>query len=157
MIIILYLSVFLALAIAMEGVAYLTHRYVMHGFGWALHRDHHQPSGRGLQWNDLYAAFFAIPAIVLIALGVLNRQPLLTWAGAGITLYGVGYELFHDIMFHRRIRGVRIPASTPYLKRIVNAHRVHHRHNGKEDATSFGFLYANPKYNTIPESRRQAS
>jgi len=28
--------------ISMEAVAWLTHKYVMHGFLWYLHRDHHQ-------------------------------------------------------------------------------------------------------------------
>jgi len=27
---------------AMEGVAWLTHRFVMHGLLWVLHKDHHQ-------------------------------------------------------------------------------------------------------------------
>ncbi len=26
----------------MEGVAWLLHRYVMHGFGWYVHEDHHR-------------------------------------------------------------------------------------------------------------------
>ena len=28
--------------IAMEAVAWLTHKYVMHGIFWFLHKDHHQ-------------------------------------------------------------------------------------------------------------------
>ena len=26
----------------MEAVAWLMHKYVMHGFGWGLHHDHHK-------------------------------------------------------------------------------------------------------------------
>ena len=34
---------FLATVIAMEGVAYVAHRWVMHGPGWFLHESHHRP------------------------------------------------------------------------------------------------------------------
>jgi len=47
---------------AMEAVAWAAHKYVMHGIGWGLHRDHHQPTGRAFQRNDLFALIFAIPS-----------------------------------------------------------------------------------------------
>ena len=45
----------LATVVAMEGVAWTSHKYIMHGFGWAWHRDHHEPHGRVLEKNDLFA------------------------------------------------------------------------------------------------------
>ena len=27
----------------MEGMAWLSHKYIMHGIGWVLHKDHHEP------------------------------------------------------------------------------------------------------------------
>ena len=70
-------------------------------------------------------------------------------AGLGIALYGLGYFLFHDIMFHKRIPGVRIPVRGSYLRRIVHAHKVHHQtSNKKEGGTAFGFLYAGQQYDS---------
>lgn len=33
--------------IAMEGATWLIHKYVMHGFLWMLHKDHHDHSNAG--------------------------------------------------------------------------------------------------------------
>ena len=57
--ILLNLSIVLAMAAFMEFVAWATHKYVMHGFLWVLHADHHRPSHRGLQKNDWFSVFFA--------------------------------------------------------------------------------------------------
>jgi beta-carotene 3-hydroxylase len=37
-----YIGVLLGTFLLMEGITWLTHKYVMHGFLWSLHRDHHQ-------------------------------------------------------------------------------------------------------------------
>ena len=37
------IAIALAALAAMEGVAYVAHRWVMHGFLWGLHRSHHAP------------------------------------------------------------------------------------------------------------------
>ena len=145
--ILLNLAIFFALAAYMEYVAWFTHKYVMHGFGWALHEDHHRPTGRGLQKNDLFAVFFAGISMLSIFAGALRGVTPLVAAGLGIALYGLGYFLFHDVMFHRRVRGLRIRARGRYLARIVRAHKVHHQtSNKKEGGTSFGFLYASRQY-----------
>jgi beta-carotene 3-hydroxylase len=143
--------VFVALAVLMEYVAWLTHKYVMHGFLWILHEDHHRPRHRGLQKNDLFAVFFSLVSIGLILPGMLYQVRPLVSAGLGMTLYGVGYVLFHDVLFHRRIRGIRLKARGAYLQRIVRAHRLHHQVSGKEGGVSFGFLYA-PKQ--LPSVRK---
>ena len=146
--VLLNLAVVLALAVFMEGVAWFTHKYVMHGFLWVLHADHHRPTGRGLQKNDLFTLFFATPSILMIVLGLFYGRPLAASAGFGIALYGVGYALFHEVMFHRRLRWLRIRPRGRYLRRIVNAHRAHHQHGSREDSVSFSFLWAPRRYDT---------
>lgn len=141
-----YGMIFLMTAVGMEGVAWLVHKYVMHGFLWVLHEDHHHPRGRGLQKNDLFAVFFALVSFGMIATGVNRLWPGLIAAGLGVALYGVGYFLFHEVMFHKRLRWWRLPARGRYLQRIVRAHSAHHRVSGKDNGVSFSFLYAPKRY-----------
>jgi beta-carotene 3-hydroxylase len=132
----------LSVAVLMEGVAWATHKYVMHGFLWVLHEDHHRPRRHGLQKNDLFAVFFAVPSFLLLLWGRLAGAWPASAVGAGMALYGLGYFLFHDVMFHKRVRWLRLKPWTFYLKRIVSAHADHHQSFGKGQARSFGFLYA---------------
>lgn len=136
------LSVFLISLIAMEGVAYVAHRYVMHGWGWGWHRSHHEPRQGWFEKNDLYAVCFAALAIVLIALGTSGYPPL-QWVGAGMTAYGLLYFLAHDGLVHQRWPLRYVPRQG-YLKRLYQAHRMHHAVDGREGCVSFGFLYAPP-------------
>jgi beta-carotene 3-hydroxylase len=133
---------FLGALAGMEGVAYFTHKYVMHGFLWSLHESHHVPRRGRFEKNDLFAVFFGVPSIVLIYLGVNVYDPLL-WIGLGMTAYGLVYFLFHDVLVHRRIRHSYTPRSG-YLKRVVHAHYMHHASKGQDGAVSFGFVYAPP-------------
>lgn len=133
-------AVFFGALLAMEGVAYLTHRYLMHGPLWFLHRSHHVPHDGRFEWNDLFGVFFALPSILLIDAGVRDGSWMLP-AGLGMTGYGLIYVLFHDIVVHQRVRFRRIPRWT-YLRRIIKAHLVHHKTHARDGAQSFGFLYA---------------
>lgn len=127
---------------AMEGVAYAAHRWVMHGPGWFLHASHHRPRTGAFEWNDLYAVIFAVPSIVLLYGGVqLGWWPGFVWIGAGIAAYGAIYFGFHDVIVHRRLPHRHV-ARSPYMKRIVQAHRLHHAVEDKHGAVSFGFLWA---------------
>ncbi len=126
--------------VLMEGVSWVSHKYVMHGWGWGWHRSHHEPRQGWFEKNDLYAVVFASLAIVLIALGSAGRWPL-QWVGAGMTLYGFLYFLAHDGLVHRRWPLRYVPRSG-YLKRLYQAHRMHHAVEGREGCVSFGFLYA---------------
>jgi beta-carotene 3-hydroxylase len=126
----------------MEVVAWVTHRYVMHGPLWFLHASHHRPRTGRFEWNDLFGLFFAVPSIVLIYFGTHGYPPLL-WVGLGMAAYGLVYFGFHDVIVHRRIP-VRIRPSGSYLRRIVQAHLIHHRTHERDGAVSFGFLYAPP-------------
>ena len=133
---------FFATILAMEGVAYVAHRWVMHGAGWFLHESHHRERDGLFELNDLYAFIFAIPSIVLLLGGVqLGWGDWATWIGAGIAAYGAIYFGFHDVIVHRRIGHRYVPRSA-YMKRIVQAHRLHHATANKHGSVSFGFLWA---------------
>jgi beta-carotene 3-hydroxylase len=135
---------FLATVAAMEGFAWVMHRWVMHGPGWFLHASHHRPRSGWFELNDLYAVIFAIPSIVLLLGGVqLGWWGGCTWIGAGIAAYGAIYFGFHDVIVHRRLAHRYVPRSR-YMKRIVQAHRFHHAVETKHGAVSFGFLWAPP-------------
>ena len=136
---------FIATIAAMEGVAYVTHRWIMHGrIGWWLHESHHRERPGMFERNDLYAVIFAVPSILLIAGGVQwGWGAWATWVGAGIAAYGAIYFGFHDIVVHRRLAHRIVPRS-PYFKRIVQAHRIHHAVEARQGAVSFGFIYAPP-------------
>lgn len=133
---------FLLTIAAMEGVAYAAHRWVMHGPGWFLHESHHRERTGMFELNDLYAVIFAVPSFVLLLGGVqLGWWPGFTWIGAGIAAYGAIYFGFHDVIVHQRVKHRYVPRSG-YMKRIIQAHRLHHAVEGKHGTVSFGFLYA---------------
>ncbi|WP_157215426.1 sterol desaturase family protein [Flavisphingomonas formosensis] len=133
---------FLATIGAMELFAYVAHRWIMHGPGWFLHASHHRPRTGPFEANDWYAVIFAIPSILLLLAGVrLGWGTGYAWAGAGIAAYGAIYFGFHDVIVHRRIAHRYVPRSR-YMKRIVQAHRIHHAVESREGAVSFGFLWA---------------
>ena len=150
---------FVVAAVAMEFVAKFMHKYVMHGTGWCLHYDHHNTTGHRLQKNDLYAFIFAGLSFILIYFGLrLGWSPMAS-AGFGVALYGVGYVVFHDIMYHGRIKALQFKPKHPYLRRILNAHRVHHATVTKNGALSFHFLWAPKRYDprNQPEVDQQLS
>ena len=144
--IVLVIVIFLATAAFWELVAWFMHKYVMHGWGWFLHEDHHKTTGRRFQKNDAYALFFASVSFLGIFFGLKLGVSYLAAFGFGVALYGVGYATFHEIMFHKRIRWIRYSPKARYMKRIINAHRVHHGTVTKEGAKSFSFLYSPVKY-----------
>lgn len=155
--VIVSVAAFVAAAVSMEFVAKFMHKYVMHGSGWCLHYDHHNTSGHRLQRNDLYFFFFAGLSFLLIFNGLrLSWYPMAS-AGFGVGLYGIGYVVFHDIMYHGRIKALKFKPKHPYLRRILNAHRVHHATVTKDGALSYHFLWAPKKYDprNQPEVDRQ--
>jgi beta-carotene 3-hydroxylase len=135
------IAVALVTFLGMEWVAWWTHKYVMHGWGWGWHKSHHEPHDELLEKNDLYAVVFAGLAIALFIVGSLLALPLVLAFATGITLYGVFYFIVHDGLVHQRWPFRNIP-HRGYAKRLVQAHRLHHAVEGREDNVSFGFLYA---------------
>lgn len=132
--------VFLCSLAAMELVAWAAHRYIMHGWGWGWHRSHHEPRTGWFEKNDLFAIVFAGLAIALIWFGTRGWHPL-EWVGAGMTAYGLLYFVAHDGLVHHRWPFRYVPRSG-YLKRLYQAHRMHHAVDGKDGCVSFGFLLA---------------
>lgn len=132
----------------MEVVAYVTHRWVMHGPGWVLHHSHHRHREGLFEANDLYALIFAVPSILLLYGGVnLGWGSWTISVGVGIAAYGLIYFGFHDVIVHQRLSLRYVPRS-PYMKRIVQAHRLHHATESKHGAVSFGFIWA-PRPDTL--------
>jgi beta-carotene 3-hydroxylase len=131
---------FLAALIGMEAFAWAVHRYLMHGPLWSLHRSHHEPQAGWFERNDLFAVLFALPAVLLINRG-LNGIPWMLPLGLGATAYGILYTLFHDGVVHRRFP---LPVNPRWagLRRLVQAHRLHHAVRARDGAVSFGFLWA---------------
>jgi beta-carotene 3-hydroxylase len=150
--------VVLLTVLAMEGVAWASHRYVMHGFGWNWHRDHHELHDKLLEKNDLFAIVGAGMSISMFAIG----SPMIrgasawepgTWIGVGILIYGVIYTLIHDGLVHQR--WFRWVPKRGYAKRLVQAHKLHHATIGKEGGVSFGFVIARDPARLKQELRAQ--
>ena len=134
----------------MEFVAWFTHKYVMHGFLWTLHKDHHvktpQQQKSFFERNDSFFVIFAVPGSSFIILGTtIASVSFLFPIGVGITLYGLAYFLMHDIFIHQRIRFLR-NSNNAYLKAARRAHKMHHKHITKEDGECFGMLFFPWKY-----------
>lgn len=146
-------SVVIATVIGMEALAWLVHRHVMHGWGWQWHRSHHEPRRGLFEKNDLYALAFA--GLSLFVFTVVARfWPVFWWVGIGTLVYGLLYAVLHDGLVHGRL-GFRTRPGHPYLKRLVQAHRLHHAVRERDGAVSFGFLYAPPVQRLRRELRRR--
>lgn len=132
--------------VMMECVAWLAHKYVMHGLFWFLHKDHHVRETKGFfERNDYFFLIFAIPGIICLAIGLRLEFNILFWIGLGITLYGFAYFTIHDIFIHQRFNLFR-NTENRYLRAIRRAHKMHHKHLGKEEGECFGMLWVPMKY-----------
>ena len=150
----------LATVLAMEWVAWASHKYVMHGVGWGWHRDHHEPHDNLLEKNDLYALVGAAISIGFFAVG----SPLVmgadawwpgTWIGLGVLFYGVIYTLVHDGLVHQRY--FRWVPKRGYARRLVQAHKLHHATVSREGGVSFGFVFVRDPAALKADLRRQAA
>ena len=95
----------LATFLLMEGVTWCTHKFVMHGFLWYLHEDHHQPKYQNLfEKNDLFFIIFALPSSYSIYYGFEEQIYYISAIGFGIMLYGIAYFLVHDVLIHQRFK-----------------------------------------------------
>ena len=131
----------------MEAVAWLAHKYIMHGLLWSLHADHHRKTpGSFFEKNDYFFLIFALPGIAMLAAGTFYA-PLhrLFFAGLGITIYGFAYFMVHDIFIHQRFKILR-DSDNFYFRAIRRAHKMHHKHLNKEDGECFGMLWVPFKY-----------
>lgn len=145
----LYLGIILITYIAMEFVAWFTHKFVMHGFLWSWHADHHLPHYEKegfFEKNDLFFIVFAIPSAASYMIGTFVPGMIwLLFVGIGISLYGLTYFLIHDVYIHKRFKWFK-HLDNRYSRAILRAHGAHHAKTTKEDCESFGLLVVNKKY-----------
>ena len=134
--------------LAMEGFAWIAHRYVMHGWGWGWHRSHHEPRRGRVEKNDAFSLFGVGIALGLFGIAGALDMPSLRAAAFGVTAYGVVYWLVHDGLVHQRWPWRWTPRGG-YLRRLVQAHRLHHAVRTRDGALSFGFLL-------VPDPKRLA-
>ena len=139
--------------ILMEFVAWFTHKYIMHGFLWNLHEDHHVGKPGFFEKNDSFFLIFAIPGSLCSIYGALHNYSFVFFIGLGITLYGLAYFLVHEIFIHQRFKVFK-NANNTYLLALRRAHKIHHKHLGKEDGECFGMLIVPFKY--FVEARKLA-
>lgn len=135
----------------MEGITWCTHKFVMHGFLWYLHEDHHQPKYQNIfEKNDLFFVIFALPSSLSIYFGLkLMMYPLAAF-GFGIALYGIAYFLVHDVLIHQRFKWFK-KTKNRYLLGLRKAHKIHHKNLGKHDSECFGMLFVPMKYFKKPK------
>ncbi|MDX1909407.1 MAG: sterol desaturase family protein [Bacteroidia bacterium] len=134
----------LGTVLLMEGWAWWSHKYLLHGPLWFLHRTHHEPQPTWWEWNDLVAVLYGGLSFGLAWYGA-QHQSLLLGVGIGIAVYGVLYFVFHDLIIHRRVK-FRYKFRSRYINRLIRAHKMHHKHLQREQSEAFGFLYAPKKY-----------
>ena len=135
----------LATYVAMEGITWCTHKFVMHGLMWYFHEDHHQPHGSFFEKNDAFFLIFAVPSCLLIVFGSMEAFDWRFFVGLGIMFYGFSYFLVHDVLIHRRFDWFS-RTDNVYFRAIRKAHKVHHKQLGKEHGECFGMLYVPRKY-----------
>jgi len=111
------IALLLVTFVFMEGVAWFTHKYVMHGFLWILHKDHHVHKPGFFERNDAFFLIFAIPGSLLTIFGTFNPNDIMLMIGLGITLYGMCYFFVHDIFIHQRFKVLR-RSNNNYLRAI---------------------------------------
>lgn len=145
----------LAAYTAMEFMAWFTHKYVMHGFLWHWHEDHHEPHDKFFERNDRFFLVYAIPSAICYIVGSMYPEyGFLFYVGVGISLYGLTYFLIHDVYIHRRFKWFK-QLDSKYSRAILRAHGAHHSTQGKEDAESFGLLVIHPKFFKSARKRKQ--
>jgi len=129
----------------MEAIAWLTHKYIMHGILWSLHKDHHYKKRGRLQRNDLFFLFFAIPSGFFIVYGIAQEIGIFLYSGIGILFYGITYFIFPEVFFHRRLNWFN-NSSSSYLKAMRKAHLTHHKQGRNKEYSCFGMLVFPIKY-----------
>ena len=146
MTVILFLAITIGTFLLMECVTWLTHKFVMHGFMWYFHGDHHRPKYPDtFERNDIFFVIFAAPSIALFYVGVDDGINYFFFIGLGVFLYGLAYFLVHDVLIHQRFKWFK-KTSNKYLVGLRKAHKTHHKHLGKEHGECFGMLYVPFKY-----------
>lgn len=144
--VILYIGIVVLTFCIMEGVTWLTHKYIMHGLLWTLHEDHHNKQPHFFEKNDYFFVIFAVIAMTFFSIGTyVPGWTFLIFIGVGITLYGIGYFLVHDVLIHQRFK-LFSRTTNVYFRALRKAHKIHHKHLGKEEGECFGMLFVPFRY-----------
>ena len=129
----------------MEIVAWASHKYIMHGLLWFLHKDHHKKDHNSwFERNDLFFFFYAFLSFIFV---VLWGQGF--WLGLpiaiGIGLYGLAYFIVHDIFIHQRFKILR-NIDNKYARGVRRAPKIHHKNIDNNGGKCFGMLIVPMKY-----------
>lgn len=142
----LHVLIFFLVFFTMEFMAWFTHKYVMHGFLWSLHKDHHRKDHDSwFERNDAFFIFYAVLSMGNIMLGSEGYFEYGKAVGFGILAYGIAYFLVHDIFIHQRFKWFRT-IDNRYARAVRRAHKMHHKHLGKDKGECFGMLIVPMKY-----------
>ena len=141
----------LPVAMAMEPWARLLHGRVWHHALWRIHRSHHAHRHGRFEANDALSAAHAPIAAALVMVGCNLHGPaaaITIGIGAGMTLFGISYVVVHDGLVHGRLP-VGFLARFAWLRRIRNAHRIHHARG----AAPYGLFLGPRELTRAPHAR----
>ncbi|AEB95145.1 sterol desaturase family protein [Metallosphaera cuprina] len=143
-----FVGLALLMFFSMEIIARLMHKYVMHGFMWSVHEDHHKERQAELEKNDLFGLLFAGVAILLLAEGILNHDLYYLSLAIGMTMYGAAYFVVHDMIIHDRHLHLRSwgMRHRPF-RDLILVHDVHHA----EGEGNWGFLFVIKGVDKVPK------
>ena len=142
----LWIGTVISTFIFMEFNAWFMHKYIMHGFLWKLHKDHHKKDHKSwFERNDAFFLFYAILSIASFFLWETGTLSMGLPIGIGIFLYGLTYFLVHDIFIHQRFKFFK-KTNNRYAKALRRAHKIHHKNINKEKGECFGMLWVPLKY-----------
>lgn len=125
-------------AAAMETWARVLHGRVWHASLWSVHRSHHSRRRGRFERNDALSAAHAPLAAALVMIGCNlhgHAAAVCIGTGVGMTMFGLAYVIVHDGFVHGRLP-VRFLARVPWIRRLRDAHAVHHARG----AAPYGFF-----------------
>ena len=141
-----WILIFFGTFFIMEFNAWFTHKYIMHGFLWNLHSDHHHKDHDSwFERNDAFFIFYAVVSMTCFYLASYQDIWFTLPIGFGILAYGAAYFIVHDIFIHQRFKLLR-NIDNKYARGLRRAHKIHHKHRGKEKGENFGMLMVPLKY-----------
>ena len=86
--------IFLGTFSFMEFMAWFTHKYIMHGFLWSLHKDHHHKDHDSwFERNDAFFIFYAVVSMVCFYPG--RKYRILVWLASRPGYPGLWNCLFY--------------------------------------------------------------
>ena len=144
--IILFILVLMLTFVSMEFMAWFSHKYIMHGFLWTLHKDHHKKDHDSwFERNDLFFIFYAVVSFINVYAWGEHDFWVGLPIGIGIFVYGLSYFIVHDIFIHQRFKIFR-NSKNRYAKGLRRAHKIHHKNINKDGGECFGMLWVPLKY-----------